>query len=68
MKSKLATTTFTGDHIDWIDGVTMPVVWKKQFGKGNVFYSSLGHFAADFDTPEALKIMQRGILWAIGNL
>ena len=34
----LATTTFSGDHADWIDGCTMPVVWKKMYGKGRVFY------------------------------
>jgi len=28
--------------------VVMPVVWKKYYGKGRVFYSSLGHVAADF--------------------
>jgi type 1 glutamine amidotransferase len=48
----------------WIDGSTMPVVWKKVHGKGRVFYNSLGHAASTFDTPQALEIMQRGILWA----
>ena len=62
----LATTTFNGDHHYWIDGVTMPVVWKKMYGKGRVFYSSLGHVAKDFDVPETLTIMKRGILWAAG--
>ncbi|RFT14945.1 MAG: hypothetical protein OP8BY_1145 [Candidatus Saccharicenans subterraneus] len=42
----------------------MPVVWKKYCGKGRVFYSSLGHVAADFDAPEAREIVKRGILWA----
>jgi type 1 glutamine amidotransferase len=60
----LATTTFSADHAPWIDGATMPVVWKKVYGKGRVFYSSLGHVAADFDVPEALEIMKRGIRWA----
>lgn len=60
----LATTTFTGDHNDWIDGAVIPVVWKKSFGKGRVFYSSLGHVAKDFEVPEALEIMKRGIRWA----
>ena len=64
----LATTTFNGDHAYWIDGVTMPVVWKKKYGKGRVFYSSLGHVAKDFDVPEALVIMKRGILWSAGKL
>ena len=27
----------------WIEGVVMPVVWKKRYGEGRVFYSSLGH-------------------------
>lgn len=64
----LATTTFNGDHAFWIDGVTMPVVWKKMYGKGRVFYSSLGHLARDFEVPEALVIMKRGILWSAGIL
>ncbi len=62
----LATTTFNGDHAYWIDGVTMPVVWKKMWGKGRVFYSSLGHVAKDFEVPEAMIIMKRGILWSAG--
>jgi uncharacterized protein len=60
----LATTTFNGDHASWIEGCVMPVVWKKNYGKGRVFYSSLGHVAADFDVPEALEILKRGIRWA----
>ena len=62
----LATTTFTGDHASWIEDAVVPVVWKKTYGKGRVFYSSLGHVASDFDVPEALTIMQRGIIWAAG--
>jgi type 1 glutamine amidotransferase len=60
----LATTTFNGEHAPWIAGSTVPVVWKKRWGKGKVFYSSLGHVAKDFDVPEARTIMQRGMLWA----
>ncbi|MBN2090172.1 ThuA domain-containing protein [candidate division KSB1 bacterium] len=64
----LATTTFSGEHASWIKGTVMPVVWKKMYGKGRVFYSSLGHVAKDFEVPEALEIMKRGILWAAGEL
>ncbi len=60
----LATTTFTGEHAEWIDGTVVPVVWKKVYGKGRVFYSSLGHVAADFEVSEALEIQKRGIRWA----
>ncbi len=60
----LAATTFKGSHAEWIDGCVVPVAWKKYYGKGRVFYSSLGHVAADFEVHEALEIMKRGILWA----
>lgn len=62
----LATTTFSGAHegADWIKGVVMPVVWKRPYGKGRVFFSSLGHVAKDFDVPEARTLVQRGMLWA----
>ena len=60
----LATTTFNGNINDWIDGTVMPVVWKRRYGLGKVFYSSLGHVAADFNVPEAKEIQRRGLLWA----
>lgn len=60
----LATTTFTDKYADWIGGNVIPVVWKKYYWKGRVFYSSLGHVAADFSVPQALEIQKRGILWA----
>ncbi|HEX4713385.1 MAG TPA: ThuA domain-containing protein [Ktedonobacteraceae bacterium] len=41
-----------------------PVVWKKHWGKGRIFYSSLGHVTSDLAVPEVLTIMQRGMLWA----
>ena len=60
----LATTTFSGQYAPWIEGVVMPVVWKKMYGKGRVFYTSLGHVAKDFDVPEAREIVKRGLIWA----
>ena len=54
----------TGEHAPWIDGVVMPVVWKKRYGEGRVFYSSLGHRAYELDVPEIRTIMTRGLLWA----
>jgi len=64
MNSVLATTTFGDQHDSWIGGVVMPVVWTKPFGKGRVFYCSLGHQASDFDVLEAREIVRRGLLWA----
>lgn len=63
----LATTTFNADHDDWIDGAVMPVAWKKTYGKGRVFYLSVGHVAKDFDVPEAMEILVRGVKWASGS-
>jgi len=60
----LATTTFSGQVLPAINGVVMPVAWKKLYGKGRVFHSTLGHVAADFNVPEAREIMKRGMLWA----
>jgi uncharacterized protein len=60
----LATTTFGGQHCSWIDGTVMPVVWKRQWGAGRIFYASVGHVAADFEVPEAKEIVRRGLLWA----
>jgi uncharacterized protein len=60
----LATTTFSGEHCDWIAGTTMPVVWKRKWGVGRVFYCSLGHVLSDFDVPEAKEIVRRGMHWA----
>ena len=69
----LATTQFKGDQIisdiapykcEWISGNVMPVVWKRKWGQGNVFYNSIGHKLSDFDVPEVLEIIKRGLLWA----
>lgn len=49
--------------------VDMPVTWTKYWGRGKVFYCSLGHrddvFAA---CPAAELLMERGMLWAAGNM
>ena len=61
-----ATTTFPvadGEHAS--NGtVLMPVIFTKKWGKGNVFYLSLGHTYKDFDIPQIKTIMKRGLLWA----
>jgi type 1 glutamine amidotransferase len=64
----LATTTFNADHDEWIDGTVMPVIWTRNYGKGRVFYASVGHVRADFEVPEAREIVRRGMLWAAGEL
>lgn len=60
----LATTTFDGTHAPWTKGTVMPVVWKHRYGAGRVFYSALGHNAAELDHPQAQTILRRGLSWA----
>lgn len=60
----LVTTTYDDKNASWIGGTVMPCTWKKVYGKGRVFYSSLAHVASDFNVPQALEIMKRGIRWA----
>ncbi|MDF1775615.1 MAG: ThuA domain-containing protein [Rhizobiaceae bacterium] len=63
----LATTTFSGEHAPWIDGVVMPVVWKRKHGKGRVFFNALGHTADEFNVREMRIMTRRGLNWAAGN-
>jgi len=60
----LATTTFSGEHAAWIEGMVMPVAWKRHYGKGRVFYCSLGHQAKEFGVPEMATMLRRGVNWA----
>ncbi len=61
----LATTTFTDEHFEGIGGVVMPVVWKRKYGNGRVFYSALGHVADEFDSVPMRTMLERGMLWAV---
>ncbi len=52
----LATTNF--------DNIVMPVVWIKAYGRGKVFYCSLGHTASIVKIPQVLMLMTNGMVWA----
>jgi len=43
----------------------MPTVWTKMYGKGRVFYCSLGHHADIVEMPPVLTMVTRGMLWAM---
>jgi type 1 glutamine amidotransferase len=64
----LATTTFSGEYVPWIDGVEIPVTWTRRWGQGRVAYCSLGHTVADFEVFEAREMVRRCLLWASGGL
>lgn len=60
----LATTIFSGEHDPVSRGVTMPVVVKRHFGAGRVFYTALGHTPDELTHPQARLILRRGLNWA----
>jgi uncharacterized protein len=42
------------------------VTWAKTYGKGRVYYTSLGHVEANWDKPEFQQMMTEAIEWTMG--
>jgi type 1 glutamine amidotransferase len=42
------------------------VAWAKMYGKGRVFYSTLGHVEANWNRPEMQAMVTGAITWALG--
>lgn len=42
------------------------VTWAKTYGKGRVFYSTLGHREESWDRPEVQKMYTEAIKWSMG--
>ena len=60
----LATTTFSGDHLWWIEGTVIPVTWTRRWDRGRVFYCSIGHELDDLKLPQVTEMIRRGAIWA----
>jgi type 1 glutamine amidotransferase len=43
----------------------IPVAWVKQYGKGRVFASTIGHTKEAFDDPEVARMYTEAIKWAL---
>jgi len=43
-----------------------PIAWAKDYGKGRVFYSTLGHDAETWDNPMVRTMYFEAIKWALG--
>ena len=43
-----------------------PLVWAKMYGKGRVFYSSLGHAASTWDNPDVYHMYFEALKWSLG--
>lgn len=63
----LATAHIDGDDMDWVSGVQMPVAWKRQWGKGRVFYCALGHTLNVLEQPSINTLLSRALRWACRN-
>jgi type 1 glutamine amidotransferase len=42
------------------------VTWAKMYGKGRVYYSTLGHVTENWDRPDMQKMYVEAIKWAMG--
>lgn len=62
----LLETVFDGSIHPWLAGTRMPVAWKRRWGAGRVFYSSIGHVPEELDIPEVRAVLSRGLVWAAG--
>lgn len=49
-----------GDHKE-------PYTWTKEYGKGRMFYTALGHDLRTWGKKEFHELLYQGILWAIGD-
>ncbi len=45
------------------DGKTEPIAWTREYKKGRIFYTSLGH-QKDFEEESFLRLMTNAILWS----
>jgi uncharacterized protein len=43
-----------------------PLAWAKMYGKGRVFYSSLGHAATTWDNPDVYRMYFEALKWSLG--
>jgi len=61
----LAETTFSGEHLPWLEGHKSPVAWVRNWGDGRVFFHSIGHTAADLEEPNVRRLTKQGLEWAV---
>ena len=43
-----------------------PLAWAKMYGRGRVFYSSLGHAASTWDNPDVYRMYFEALKWSLG--
>ena len=48
---------------EWHDR-SHPMAWTKNYGKGRVFYTTLGHSSDTFERPAMQQLISQGVAWA----
>lgn len=61
----LAETTFSGEHLPWLEGHHSPVAWVRNWGEGRVFFHSIGHSTGDLEEPNVRRLTKQGLQWAV---
>jgi len=47
---------------------TQPIGYVREYGKGRMFYTALGHDERAFNHPSFIKLIHRGIFWATRSI
>jgi type 1 glutamine amidotransferase len=55
-------------HDKCYDRPPYPATWIRNYGKGRVFYSSMGHRSDVWPRPEFQSLVTNGISWALGEV
>lgn len=52
------------DGDEWDETLTMPVAWTRQWGRGRIFATTLGHTLDVLERPDVTGLIERGMHWA----
>jgi hypothetical protein len=58
----------TGNNKDAYDRPKYPSTWAHMYGKGRVFYTSMGHRDDVWANPVFQQVLLGGMNWALGNV
>src|ERR1700733_9843820 len=65
MRLDVSKVDMKNKHVHRTDG-DFAVTWAKMYGKGRVYYTTLGHVEENWDKPEFQAMMTEAIKWAMG--
>jgi uncharacterized protein len=58
----------TGNDRTAYDRPNYPSTWARKYGKGRVFYTSMGHRSDVWSNPVFQSVLLGGMNWAVGNI